>query len=51
MKEVEEYQQRRRMVQLRKSEERNEKNHRQGLEGISSEHTRRDHGISENRTF
>jgi len=39
------------MVLLRKTEERNEKIHKQGLEGIPSEHTQRDDGISENMTL
>jgi hypothetical protein len=38
-------------VQIGKTEERNEKYHRQGSEGISSKHTRRYCGLSENRTL
>jgi hypothetical protein len=51
MMEVEEYQQRRRMVQLRKNKERNEEKQGQGLEAISPEHTRQGHGMSKNRVF
>ena len=39
MKEVEEYKKRRTIEQLRKTEERNKKKQRQGLEGMSSEYT------------
>jgi hypothetical protein len=48
---MEECQQRRRKEELQKTEERIEKSHGQRQEGISGEHTRREHRISKNRTF